>query len=91
MNLSSAPDDPPPAPIPTPAITPEADPAPVADSAPVATDAPLCTKHTVVTYDGPSDTLVLRIKRGQRFLVIPELDPIIDSLIANGHVFTQED
>lgn len=79
--------------MPTPAITPEAEPVPVAEPAPVATEVapPTCTKHTVVTYDGPSDTLVLRIKRGQRLLVIPELDPIIDSLIANGHIFTQED
>jgi len=91
MNPLSAPmDEPPPVPVPAPAITPEAEPTAAAE--PVTAEPPVaCTKHTVVTYDGPSDTLLLRIKRGERFLVTRELDPIIDSLIASGHIFTHEE
>lgn len=88
MHPSSAPmDKPPSAPD---AIMPEAESTPMADPIPPVPVA-VCTRHTVVTYDGPSDVLVLRIRRGERLLVTPELDTIVDSLMANGHVFTQED
>ncbi|MBA3823288.1 MAG: hypothetical protein H0X24_05180 [Ktedonobacterales bacterium] len=81
-NLPSLePDAPPP---PAPALAPE----PVVEVVALDADSAVGCTHRVMTYDGPSDVLVLRVKQGETFLVPDALLAVIDQLTAHGHIFT---
>lgn len=49
------------------------------------------TETHTLQYEGPSDTVYVAIHKGDRLIVSPEMEPMIQRLLAEGHQFSTVD
>lgn len=58
---------------------------------PIVADNPQPTTTHTLQYDGPSDTVYIALHKGERLVVSPDMDTLIQRLLDEGHEFSPVD